>query len=105
MCLPDDCQPSASCNSGINLITELHYQIFYQNTGNVLTPQPKIVAVRKIWGDPVPVQVVSGNWKIRLSSSASFYDISTDPVDQFSKPPQINVEIPANLLYPFRKTT
>ena len=42
MCLPDDCQPSASCNSGINLITELHYQIFYQNTGNVLTPQPKV---------------------------------------------------------------
>ena len=43
------------------------------------------------------------NYKFILRSSVTFVDASSEPEQKFAGPPKINVEIPADFLYPFRK--
>ena len=43
------------------------------------------------------------NFKFVLRSSVTFIDASSQPEQKFATPPKINVEIPADFLYPFRK--
>ena len=64
----------------------------------------QIVGVKRILQETI-VPKIAGNWQMRLSASVSFVDLSSKPAELFAKPPSINVEIPANLLYPFRKST
>jgi len=105
ICSNAGCEPSAQCDVAQNtFVSGLHYRVFYQNTGFIQAPQKKIVAVEMIWETASAAQVVAGNWEIQLSTSVTFVDISSKPTQVFNKPPAINVELPTNFLYPFKKS-
>lgn len=89
--------------SGFNLATGKHYKVLYQKTGSIKNPQSQIVGVRIEYSSETGVTTDGVNYRYRLSSSVTYIDVSSRPSQLSAKPPPINIEIPANFLYPFKK--
>jgi len=89
--------------SGFSLATGKHYKVLYQKTGSILDPQTQIVGVRIEYSSESGTTTDGVNYRYRLSSSVTYIDVSSRPSQLFAKPPPINIEIPANFLYPFKK--
>lgn len=46
ICSPENCAPQ-DCLDGVRtqFVSGIHFEIYYQNTGNVLAPQAKVVLI------------------------------------------------------------
>lgn len=99
----------ASCK---NIITSLHISIAYAYVGSVNNPQAKIVGASLKFGSshdvvlhcfPVNCNNINGNKtkQIEISSSVSFYDVSTPSHYHFAELPVYEVKLPYDFFYPF----